>query len=602
MSLYGDLPPNQQDAVLVRGPRRKVVLATNVAETSVTVHGVTGVVDTGLARLLMYNPAVGLDRLRLVPVSRASADQRAGRAGRTAPGVCVRLWSASAHRGRLEQEDPEIRRVDLASAVLHLLAVGEIDVHAFCWLDPPRPAAVTGALDLLDHLGAVTNGRLTDLGRALARLPVHPRLGRLLLEGRRFGCSERAALIAALLSERDPFARRELEQPRSDSRRMATVSDVLERVEALEEFERSGQKSFVCGKLHPAAARFVLRSRDQLLRSLGPRRSREPTSLFSPDEALLRVLLAAFVDRLARRREPGSRRGIMVGGRGVRLAPSSGVRKPELFVCVEVDAGQAETVVHLASGVQRDWLAPEQLRTTIEVLFDEPSECVIARRRTLFGDLVLDERPGPVPPGEEVAQVLASAARRRLQRVLPPEDSPAAAYRTRVRCLRQWMPELQLPDFDDNWMSEMVAALCQGRRSFVELREGPWLEALQGSLTHAQRQAVDREAPERLVVPGGSRLVLRYELGRPPVLAVRIQEMFGLRQTPCVAGDRVRVLLQLLAPNYRPQQVTDDLESFWANTYPQVRKDLRARYPRHAWPEDPWSAVPQQKPGRRKSR
>jgi ATP-dependent helicase HrpB len=267
---------------------------------------------------------------------------------------------------------------------------------------------------------------------------------------------------------------------------------------------------------------------------------------------------------------------------------------------VDVDAGLAETVVRQASGIQRDWLARDRLRSAVEVAFDEQAERVTARRRTYFEDLVLDEVQAALPEGEEVARALAAAARERLDRVLPPADSPAAAYRVRVRCLGQWTPELGLPDFDDARIGELLTDLCQGRRSFAELRAGPWLEAMQAALSYAQRQAVEREAPERLAVPSGSRLVLRYELGRPPVLAVRIQEMFGLRQTPRVAGGRVLVLLHLLAPNYRPQQVTDDLESFWHNTYPQVRKDLRARYPRHAWPEDPWSAMPQRRPQRKK--
>jgi ATP-dependent helicase HrpB len=195
--------------------------------------------------------------------------------------------------------------------------------------------------------------------------------------------------------------------------------------------------------------------------------------------------------------------------------------------------------------------------------------------------------------------VLAAAAAERLERVAPPADSPGGLYRTRVRCLRQWMPELQLPALDDEGMRELLTGLCQGCRSFADLRRAPWLDAIQGRLSHQQRQAIEREAPERLPVPSGSRLALRYEVGRPPVLAVRIQEVFGLRESPRVAGGRVRVLLHLLAPNYRPQQVTDDLASFWANTYPQVRKELRARYPKHAWPEDPWSAPPERRPRRK---
>jgi ATP-dependent helicase HrpB len=597
LPLHGDLPAEAQDAALCRGPRRKVVLATNVAETSVTVEGVTAVVDTGLARTLSYDSGVGLDRLRLTPISRSSADQRAGRAGRTGPGLCVRLWGASAHHGRPEQDEPEVRRVDLAGAVLQLITLGEKDVRRFAWFEPPREAAVDGALALLHRLGALEDGNLTHLGKVLARLPLHPRLGRLLVEGRRLGQPDRVALAAALLSERDPFSHSFEEVNPAQGRRAATVSDVLERAQALEEFERTGRCTAPCGTLHRGAARFVLRARDQLLRAV--RHESGTPAGTPPDEAVLRALLAAFPDRLARRRQPGSRRGVMVGGRGVRLASSSGVTEPEFFVCVDVDAGQAETLVRQASGVERGWLRADRLRTAVEVAFDEQTERVSARRRVYFEDLLLEESHAALPQGEEVARTLAAAASVRLDRVLPPPESPAGVYRIRVRCLAGWLPELGLPAYDDIMMREFLTDLCQGRRSFAELREAPWLEAMQSRLSYAQRQAVQREAPERLEVPSGSRLALRYEEGRPPVLAVRIQEVFGLRQTPRVAAGRVRVLLHLLAPNYRPQQVTDDLESFWQNTYPQVRKELRARYPRHAWPEDPWSAPPERRPRRR---
>jgi ATP-dependent helicase HrpB len=603
LPLHGDLPPEQQDAALLPQQRRKVVLATNVAETSVTVEGVSGVVDTGLARMLVFDPGVGLDRLQLMPISRASADQRAGRAGRTQPGVCVRLWSAAAQRGRAEQTEPEIRRVDLAGAVLQLLCLGETDVLRFPWLEPPRTASVELALVLLGRLGALGGEGVTELGRMLARLPVHPRMGRLLVEGRRWGQPERVALAAALLSERDPFVRTLDSVPEGGGQGGATPSDVLDRVEALEDFERTGHCSAVCGTLNRGAARMVLRTRDQLLRSLRQEARSIPVAgvPVEADEAVLRALLGAFLDRLARRREPGSRRGVMVGGRGVRLAPASGVSEAELFVCVDVDVSQTESLVRKASAVERDWLPSERLAAAVEVAFDTETERVSARRRLRFDDLVLEETPAALPDDEQVARVLAEAADVRLERVLPPPESPAGMYRTRVRCLREWLPELQLSPLDDAQLRDLLTWLCHGCRSFDDLRKAAWLEAIQGTLTPAQRQAVEREAPERLPVPSGSRVTLRYEEGRPPVLAVRIQEVFGLRDTPRVAAGRVRVLLHLLAPNHRPQQVTDDLASFWANTYPQVRKELRARYPRHAWPEDPWAAEPERRPRPRRT-
>jgi ATP-dependent helicase HrpB len=454
----------------------------------------------------------------------------------------------------------------------------------------------------LRRLGAIDNSGVTELGRVLARLPVHPRLGRLLIEGQRWGQPQRVALAAALLSERDPFTR-DLDRSEGVARHGATLSDVLDRVEALEEYESHGRSATPFGTLHRNAAHFLLRARDQLLRTLQQEtRDCHPlpaTAKPSSDEAVQRALLAAFPDRLARRREAGSRRGVMVGGRGVRLAPSSGVMESELFVCVEMDASQRESLVRQASAVERDWLPAASLTVSTDVLFDPGTERVTARRLLRFEDLVLEEMDCALPASAEVAQVLTAAAAERLNKVVPAADSPAGLYRTRVRCLRQWLPELQLPALDEQDLREILTELCQSCRSFADLRRAPWLEAIQGRLSHQQRQAVEREVPERLPVPSGSRIALHYEEGRPPVLAVRIQEVFGLRETPRIAGGRVRVLLHLLAPNYRPQQVTDDLASFWANTYSQVRKELRARYPKHAWPEDPWSATPERRPRRK---
>jgi ATP-dependent helicase HrpB len=267
---------------------------------------------------------------------------------------------------------------------------------------------------------------------------------------------------------------------------------------------------------------------------------------------------------------------------------------------VDVDAGQGESLVRQASAIERDWLPPDRLATTNDVEFDAESERVAVLRRVRFEDLVLEESPAALPGKETVARVLAAAAGEQLHRVLPADDSSAGLYRLRVCCLRQWMPELQLPALDETETREVLTTLCHGCRSFADLRKAPWLDALQGRLSPRQRLAVEREAPERLEVPSGSRIALRYEAGRPPVLAVRIQEIFGLRDTPRIAGGRVAVLLHLLAPNFRPQQVTDDLASFWDNTYPQVRKELRARYPKHAWPEDPWNATPERRPQRRR--
>lgn len=585
LPLHGDLPPEQQDRALQPLDTRKVVLATNVAETSVTVEGVTAVVDSGLARQMEFEPSVGMDRLRLVPISRASADQRAGRAGRTRPGVCVRLWDEPSHRARPEQTVPEIRRVDLCGAVLQLIALGEPDVRKFPWLDAPTEEAVQQSLNLLERLTLLDGGTLTKLGEEAAPLPGHPRLARLLLEGQRLGCARRASLAAALLSERDPFLR-DFDSGPPARTAPPTVSDVLDRVEALEAFEVTGRLDGPLGRLHRGGASAVLEVRDQLVRLVSGERPGERPS----DGALLRCVFAAYPDRLARRREPGSTKALTVGGRGVRLAPTSGVTGPELFVCVDVDAGGADAFVRLASGVEREWLPPERVTMRIEVTFDEKSERLAARKVTRFDDLVLEERDAHIADESEAATVLAAAAAGRLEKVLPLPDSAAGEFRTRVRCLRAWVPELNLPAFEAADLRGALESLCRGRRSLAEVRSGPWLDFLKGQLTYPQLQAVETEAPERIEVPSGSHIKVAYEEGRPPVLAARIQEMFGLTETPRVARGRVKVLLHLLAPNYRPQQVTDDLASFWKNGYPLVRKELRTRYPKHSWPANPLTA------------
>jgi ATP-dependent helicase HrpB len=602
LPLHGELPAEEQDAALLPQPRRKVVLATNVAETSVTVEGISGVVDTGLARMLFYDPKTGLDRLQLMPIARAAAEQRAGRAGRTQAGVCVRLWSEAGHRSRPEATEPEIRRVDLSGPVLQLLCWGERSLERFPWFEPPPPDHVLRATELLRRLGAIDSGGVTALGQALARLPVHPRLGCLLAEGRRWGHLDEAALAAALLSERDPFLR-----ATAPTERQPTRSDVLDRIEALEDFERRGRGSSSLGTLNRAATRFVLQARTQFLRLLDdahPNSALPSAGKIAPpvsaEEAVLRALLAAFPDRLIRRREPGSRKGVMVGGRGVKLASSSGVIQPELFLGIDVDAGGTEALVRQASAVEHDWLPPEKLTAAVRVLFDPDAERVIARKQTLYEDLVLQESPAALPDEEQVAQVVLTAARASPDRVLPAKDSAAGLFLTRLRCLRAWMPELKLPAFDNAELQELLPDLCNGCKSFADLQKAPWLHCLESRLTGGQRQAVSREVPERLLVPSGSRLALRYEEGRPPVLAVRIQEVFGWPETPRLAAGRIPVLLHLLAPNSRPQQVTDDLASFWANTYPRIRKELRVRYPKHAWPEDPTTAPPQRHPRRKR--
>src|SRR6185295_18160794 len=361
-----------------------------------------------------------------------------------------------------------------------------------------------------------------------------------------------AALLAALLSERDPL-------PRGGGPRRVSRSDLLDRLDALETLERGG-------------ARFVWKARDQLAeivqREMGGPKGRQGQG----EDALLRALLAAYPDRVARRREPGSPRGLMVGGRGVRLAEESAVLDAELFLCVDLDAGRSgpfsEALVRQASAVEPEWLAAELQSSTVDVEFDERRERVAAWKRTRYEDLVLAEVEIPAPGTAEVEKVLVEAAANRLDQALALDEPEAASFLARVRSLAEWMTELALPRFSADELRALLPALAAGRKSFAELRRAPLLEALQGMLSYQQIEAVRREAPERLEVPSGSRIKVVYEPGKPPVLAARVQELFGLAETPRVAAGRIPVLLHLLAPNGRPQQVTHDLRSFWENTYP----------------------------------
>jgi len=621
--LHGSLPLSEQNAALRQNGRRKVVLATNVAESSVTVQGITAVVDTGMVRQMRHDPGSGLNRLELVRISRASADQRAGRAGRERPGVCLRLWPEVEHRTLAADDPPEVLRVELSGAVLELLAWGETDLDAFSWFDRPPPEALVAARTLLRLLGALDDHGLTSLGRSMARLPVHPRLARLLIAGHRRDATERAALAAAMLSERPPFRRGADGAGGSDLAKgpvRATRSDLLDRLEVLEAFARTGREPWdhpLIGpiRLRPAAARFVLDVRDRLValadsvlaQPEGGSSGRSGSGKRRPpadENDLLRAIFAAHPDRLVRRRAPGARQGVMVGGRGVVLAPESGVVEPALFVAVDLDAGRpgvhADALVRLASGVERDWLPDERMTTETLVRFDAERERVVAARVTRIEDLVLDEREVPVDDDARATAVLAEAAGEDVANALPLDQPKVVSFLERVRFLRRWHPELELPELGGEALRKLLPVLAAGRRSFAELRRAPLLDVLRGGLSHRQLAALEREAPERIEVPSGSKVRLRYEGDEPPVLAVRIQEMYGLAETPRVAGGRVAVLLHLLAPNMRPQQVTDDLAGFWTRTYPEIKKELAGRYPKHAWPDDPAHATPERRPRRKK--
>jgi ATP-dependent helicase HrpB len=597
--LYGDMPLEDQQRTLARISQRKIVLATNVAETSITIDGVTAVVDTGVARVLRRDPALGLNRLLIERISAASAQQRAGRAGRTAPGVCFRLWTEREQGGLSPHDTPEIARVDLAGPILELAVWGETDLANFGWYETPPAEALAHGQELLRQLGALASGQPTQLGKQMAKLPIHPRLARMLIAGSEVGSADRMALVAAILSERDPFLRRP--QDVRSRRGHLSDSDVLDRLNALESFAESQQRDSAAGALDRQAARQILRVQAQLLRLLRDEENDHSNQQCpDDDEAVLRALLMGLPDRVARRRAPKQPRAQMVGGQGVKLAEESAVKDAELFLCVDVqDTGQGDALVRIASAIDRSWLAENLIRRDTEVRFDASRQRVIALRKTFYDDLVLDESPTNIPSDVDPAPVLAREAATRLD-LHTLLDDEASQLLERIACLRQWLPGVDLPDWGEEAHETLWRVLCQSCLSLEELRKAPHLARLQSQLTPQQISILSREAPARIDVPSGSSIRLQYTAGQSPVLAVRIQEVFGLRKTPRIAQGKIPVLMHLLGPNLQPQQVTGDLESFWQNTYPDIRKELRRRYPKHSWPDDPLTAPPEKRPQRRK--
>jgi ATP-dependent helicase HrpB len=425
---------------------------------------------------------------------------------------------------------------------------------------------------------------------------VHPRLGRLLLAGREFGIAHEVATAAALLSERDVFLRPNYRPGERRGPSHKSHNDLVDRIAALDAFDQHGTADSDVGTINRSAAKQVLRAREQLLRLISD--AGKQTKL-DPDEALGRALLAAFPDRLARLREPGSRRALMVGGRGVKLADQSAVSGEELFLAIDVEASTGEATVRIAAGVERSWLPKDLLSEELSLSFDETQERVTSQKILRWDDLVLESRQAALRDPEEIAAALLPAAEANFSKVYPADNENLTSFVTRVRCLNAWMPDQNLPAADDAALKEVLDVLCLNCKSFAELRRAPWLEVLKSRFNHQQLRFVDKEAPERIAVPSGSHITLQYAEGQPPILAVRIQEVFGLMDTPRIAGGRVPVLMHLLAPNMRVAQVTADLKSFWASSYALVRKDLRNRYPKHSWPENPYEALPQKRPTRR---
>ena len=603
LPLHGELPAAAQDAALDPAPagRRKVILATNVAESSLTIPGVVAVVDSGEAKVLRFDPRTGLDRLEKGRISRASASQRAGRAGRLGPGTCYRLWTREEERSFADFETPEVLRTDLAETLLALLAFSPGDPARFGWFEAPPPALVTRGLELLRSLGAlpVAPGAfvLTERGRLLSRLALPPRLGTVAVEAATRGRAADGALVAALLAERDVLRVSPFGGSREPRPEVPTgLSDVLHRLELVREAERGGLAPALLDRLGLGAGsvRAVLRGRDRVLRSLSRAGPSSPGDSRG-DDVLLAALLAGYPDRVARRVPGREGEVVLRGGRRALLGRESCVREAPLLVALDVAPGGAgPDRVSTASANREEWLdslSGERLKAGTTLSWDASREAVVALRHLTWGGLVLDEREIPVPPGEEAEAILVAEAGRDLGRAMDLASPRLVALRGRIGFVRRARPDAGIPEPDDGFLAGLLPSLAQGKRRLSELREADLPGLILSGLTFAQRKALDELAPTSLPVPTGRDVPLDWS-GPVPVLAVKLQELFGLAETPRVAGGRVPVLLHLLSPAGRPVQVTQDLASFWNRTYPEVRKELRGRYPRHPWPEDPWNAPP----------
>jgi ATP-dependent helicase HrpB len=581
-SLYGDQSPEQQFAALATSDRRRVILSTNVAETSVTIDGVTAVIDSGKARVLGFDTRVGLPRLQLQSISMASAQQRAGRAGRTAPGKAYRLWSAATNRGRPQSDLPEILQSDLASARLMLLLWGEKNWRQFPFLTPPTPSAIQTADQLLIRLGAVNDDLdVTSVGQQIARLPLHPRLGRLMIQAKMFGITNVAATVAALLTSKDPFT--------SDGNPPPLI--LWDRLARLERY-RLGDRREV---LNVSAAQSLVRIADQIEKSLldetdGAQTPTPPDPSSSVQDRLVRCLLSAFPDRLCQRRDAGSRTAVMIGRRGIVWNAHDGHQLTAWFLALDVDGAGTEAKVRLAVGIDRDQIPSERFQTRIDHEFDASRNAVVARRRTTIEDLVVSESPTEVEIGTKSAEILYTAASEQLPSVMPEDRSAFDSLWTRLQFLNQSMPQADLPTADHELLNEILLELCRGRTQFKQLQSGPWYDHLIGRLSYATQQFIETHAPSQLKLPSGNHARVIYGVDGPPRIEVRLQELFGWTQTPRIAGGNVPLQLRLLSPARRVEQITDDLANFWAVTYEQVRKDLRGRYPKHYWPDNPATA------------
>ena len=595
LPLHGALPVADQDAAVARYPKRKVIVSTNVAETSLTIDGVRVVIDAGLARIARFDPYRGINTLLVEKVSRASAEQRAGRAGRTAPGVALRLWTEREHLERAAQELPEVKRLDLSEVVLTLKASGVDDVAAFRWLEAPEPRSLDRAETLLRDLGALDDatGIITELGRRMLAFPLHPRYARMLLAAEDYGCVREVALVAALTQGRNLLRRSDNATDEARDRALGEDhgSDLFLMMRAWQMANGNGDIARSLG-VNAIAAREAGQLCEQFLRiakAEGLAVADRTAPELSTDEAVAKCVLAGFPDQVAVRLDAGTLRCALVHGRRGVLARESVVRDAPLFVAGEVReiSGKdgVQTLLSMATAIREEWLRelfPEAFSEHVEVFYEKTLRRVMARRESRFRDLVLKTgQTDKVPPSEAAALL----AREVLSGNCPLEhwDHAVDQWIVRLNRLREWMPELGLPALGPEDRAALIEQLCYGAATYKEIKERPVWPVVKSWLSPQQEAMLDKYAPERLEMPNARKFKIAYDPAGPPTIAVRIQDLYGVEQSLHLAAGRVPVTIQVLAPNHRPIQVTQNLATFWRESYPKIKQELQRRYPRHVW-------------------
>lgn len=595
LPLHGELPLERQQAAVAPGSGNRIIVATNVAETSLTIDGVSLVVDSGLARIPRYDARRGIDTLLVEKISRASADQRAGRAGRTGPGRCLRLWTVAEHQQRPAFELPEVARLDLSEAVLSLSVAGLYGSERFRWFEPPPKAALARAELLLRDLGALADATcdITEVGRRMAAFPMHPRHARMLLEGARHGCLETAALVAALTSGRPILVRRAGAE--AEARRWRAIgdeeaSDLLVLIRAWEHARASGYGLESCARvgIHAAAAREVGEAFEQFMAIA--RRQRLEDGMGEVPDALALCLLAGFSDHLAVRRDEGTLRCDIVHGRRGTLDRDSVVRRSRMFVAAEIrevqsGGGDVDVRLSLATAVAEEslrMLFPGDIMSRAEVIFDAMQGRVIGREVRLFRDLVIWRGSETAAPVGEAAHLLANevvSGRCSLREW----DHEVDEWIGRANFLSAHMSELGISPIGDAEKRAMIDQICYGATSIKEVRDRAVWPVVRSWLNECQLEAIERLAPQKVELPSGRRAKVRYPAAGDPILSARIQDLYGLDAAPRLCGGRVTPVLEILAPNFRPVQTTRDLAGFWRDIYPKIRQELSRRYPKHEW-------------------